>query len=148
MLRRVPQLVERGKYLEQPKRGVLLTICAILFGIAAIQDILKPFHLEGPNTGLVFFGTRLSGTANVVMSIVLFAFLITYAIGVWRMSRYALPLGVIYGVYVLINLVVFSVKYSDQNNGPIIFLIVFLAGAVIIPWGAVLMLWRSRAQLA
>ena len=127
---------------------MLLTICAVLFGIAAIQDILKPFHLEGPNTGLVFFGTRLSGTANVAMSIVLFAFLLTYAVGVWRMSKYALPLGLVYAVYVLINLAVFSVKYSDQDNGPVIFLIVFIAGAVVIPWGAVLMLWRHRAQLA
>ncbi|HTR61788.1 MAG TPA: hypothetical protein VMH37_08795 [Candidatus Binataceae bacterium] len=133
--------------MEQPKRNLLLTIFAVLFGIAAIQDILKPFHLEGPNTGLVFFGTRLSGTANVVMSIVLFAFLLSYAVGVWRMSKYALPLGLFYAVYVLINLVVFSVRYSDQDNGPLAFLVVFIAGAVAIPWGAVLILWRHRAQL-
>ena len=126
----------------------MLTIFAVLFGIVAIEDVLKPFHLEGPNTGLVFFGTRLSGTANVVMSIVLFVLLLTYAIGVWRMSKYALPLGLFYAVYVLINLVVFSVKYSDQDNGSPIFLIVFIAGAVAIPWGAVLILWRRRAQLA
>ena len=133
--------------MEQPKRNLLLTIAAVLFGLAAIQDILKPFHLEGPNTGLVFFGTRLSGTANVVMSIVLFVFLATYAVGVWRMRKYALPLGVFYGVYVLINLVVFSAKYSGQDNGPIAFLIVFIASAVAIPWGTVLILWRHRAQL-
>ena len=133
--------------MERPKRNLLLTIFAVLFGIAAIQDILKPFHLEGPNTGLVFFGTRLSGTANIAMSIVLFAFLLTYAVGVWRMNKYALPLGLFYAVYVLINLVGFSVKYSDQDNGPFAFLIVFIAGAIAIPWGAVLILWRHRAQL-
>jgi len=133
--------------LEQPRRGILLTIFATLFAVAAVQDLLKPFHLEGPNTGLVFFGIRLGGTANVVMSIVLAIFLVSDAVGVWRMNRYALPLGLFYAVYVLINLVVFSVKYSDQDNGPLAFLIVFIAGAVAIPWGAVLILWRHRAQL-
>ncbi len=132
----------------QSRRGVLLTVLAVLFGLGAIQDLLKPFHLEGPTTGLVFLGTRLSGMPNVVMSMVLAIFLFSYAAGVWRMRKYALPMSVIYGVYVVINLVVFSIKYAGQDNGPVSFLIVFLAGAIIIPWGAVLLLWSRRTQLA
>lgn len=41
---------------------------SILFMLLAISDILKPFHLEGPTTGLVFFGHRLSGTPDATRS--------------------------------------------------------------------------------
>jgi hypothetical protein len=37
------------------KRSTALTVLAILFAILAVSDILKPLHLEGPTTGLVFF---------------------------------------------------------------------------------------------
>ncbi len=47
----------------ESKRGPLLTTIAILFAILAVTDILKPLKLEGPTTGLVFFGTRQSGMA-------------------------------------------------------------------------------------
>ena len=51
----------------ESKRGALLTTIAILFAVLAITDILKPLHLEGPTTGLVFFGIRQSGTANLIL---------------------------------------------------------------------------------
>ena len=131
----------------QPKRGVLLTIFAALFALGAIQDALKPFHLEGPTTGLVFLGTRLSGAANLVMSIALAIFLLSYAAGVWRMRKYALTLSFVYGVYVIINIVVFSIKYAGQDNGPVVFLIIFTVLAIAIPWGSAVILWRRRAEL-
>jgi len=134
--------------LDQPKRGILLTIFSVLFLIGAIQDALKPFHLEGPQTALVFLGHRLTGAANVVMSIVLAVFLFSYAAGIWRMKKYALAMSFIYGVYVLINLTVFTITYSGQDNGPVSFLIAFTLGAIIIPWGAAITLWRNRAVLA
>ncbi|MGO9451682.1 MAG: hypothetical protein ACLQDV_11670 [Candidatus Binataceae bacterium] len=131
----------------QPKRGVLLTILAVLFALGAIQDILKPFHLEGPTTGLVFLGTRLSGISNIIMSIVLAAFLASYAAGVLWMRKYALTLSLIYGVYVIINIVVFSFKYAGQDNGPVSFLIIFTVLAIAIPWTSAMILWRRRAEL-
>ena len=94
--------------MDKPHRGPLLTVLAILFALAAIQDILKPLHLEGPTTGLVFLGTRLSGSGNLVMSVVLAIFLASYAVGVWRMNKYAVTLAFIYAVYVVFNIVVAS----------------------------------------
>ncbi|MGO9603381.1 MAG: hypothetical protein ACLQAT_08275 [Candidatus Binataceae bacterium] len=145
----------------QPKRGVLLTILAVLFALGGIQDALKPFHLVrsatsicvcfstvgGSTTALVFLGTRLSGIANLVMSIVLAIFLISYAVGVWRMRKYALTLSLFYGVYVIINIVVFSFKYAGQDNGPVLFLIIFTVLAIAIPWTSAIILWRRRAEL-
>jgi hypothetical protein len=133
--------------LDKPHRGLALTVLAILFALAAIQDLLKPLHLEGPTTGLVFLGTRLSGSGNLVMSIVLAIFLATYAVGIWRMNKYALPLGFIYAVYVVFNIVVFSMKYAGENNGSPAFLFGFVISAVAIPWGAAILLWRRRAEL-
>ena len=133
--------------MDRPHRGTLLTALAILFGLAAIQDILKPLHLEGPTTGLVFLGTRLSGSGNLAMSVVLAVFLASYAVGVWRMNRYALTLGFIYAVYVLFNVVIFPIKYAGQNNGSPAFLFGFVISAIAIPWASVLLLWRRRDEL-
>ena len=132
----------------QKNRGTLLTILAILFAIAAVQDLLKPFHLEGPTTGLVVLGTRLAGTINAVMSVVLAAFLAFYAIGIWRMRQYALILSFVYALHVLINVVVFPIKYSGENDGSLAFLIGFVIGAILISWSPVILLWRRRTELA
>jgi hypothetical protein len=53
------------------RRSGALTILAILFAILAVSDILKPFHLEGETTGLVFFGKRLSGTPDAILGPIL-----------------------------------------------------------------------------
>ncbi len=53
--------------MAESRRGGVLTTLAVLFGILAVTDILKPFHLEGVTTGLVFFGRRLSGAADAIM---------------------------------------------------------------------------------
>jgi len=133
--------------LDKPPRGPLLTVLAILFALAAIQDILKPLHLEGPTTGLVFLGTRLSGSGNLVMSVVLAIFLASYAVGVWRMNKYAVTLAFIYAVYVVFNIVVFSIKYAGENNGSPAFQLGFTIGALAIPWACAILLWRRRDEL-
>ncbi|MGA6973227.1 MAG: hypothetical protein WBY93_16460, partial [Candidatus Binatus sp.] len=66
------------------RRSVGLTILAILFAILALSDILKPLHLEGATTGLVFFGKRLSGAPNAILGPLLGIFLLIYAAGIWR----------------------------------------------------------------
>ena len=92
------------------RRGTALTVLAILFAILAVSDILKPLHLEGPTTGLVFFGKRLSGAPNAILGPILGIVLLIYAAGIWRMSRYALYLGYAYAIYVTINLMLFSAR--------------------------------------
>jgi hypothetical protein len=64
------------------------------------------------------------------------------------MSRYALPLSVIYAVHVLLNVIIFPIKYSGEYKDSVWLLILFTMLAIAIPWGAALILWRHRAELA
>jgi hypothetical protein len=131
------------------RRGIALTVLAILFAILAISYILKPLHLEGPTTGLVFFGRRLSGTPNAILGPILGIFLLAYAAGIWRMRGYALPLGYAYAIYVTINLVLFSTRNPPPaSQGDMIFGIVYIVGALALSWGTAVLLGRHKADLA
>src|SRR5438552_485710 len=112
-------------HMAESKRGPVLTVFAGIFVLLAIQDLLKPLRLEGPDTGLVFFGTRLQGPSAVVGAP--FAlFLLTYAFAIWRMRRYALPMAYAYAVYVLVNVLLFTIKAPPpKNQGEFVFGIVF-----------------------
>ena len=78
--------------MEQGKRGLPLTLFAIGFGLLAISDLTKPFS-HNPQAGLVFFGTKLTGTADLIVAPLFAAFLAIYAIGIWRMKRYAMAMS-------------------------------------------------------
>jgi hypothetical protein len=132
----------------QSKRGVVLTILSLLFILVAIEDLLKPFHLEGPTTGFVFFGTRTYGIENAILGPLFGIFLLVYAIGILRMRKYSVVLAFIYASYVVLNIVLFSVNPPPGNQGSMTFLIAFLIIAIAIPWIAAIMLWRRREALA
>ena len=133
----------------ESKRGVLLTIIAILFAILAISDILKPLHLEGPTTGLVFFGTRQSGIADAILGPLMGIILLFYAAGIWRMRRYAMTLGWIYAVYVIVNLVLFTqFNPPAKSQSEMIFGVVYMILAIGITVGTAIILMRRRQALA
>jgi hypothetical protein len=130
------------------RRGGALTTMAILFAILAITDILKPFHLEGPTTGLVFFGKRLSGAPDAIPGPVLGIILLTYAAGIWRMRRYAMYLGFAYGIYVTINLALYTATNpTPASQSEMVFGIVYSILAVLFSWGTAILLSRRRAEL-
>ncbi len=130
------------------RRGGGLTALAILFAILAVSDILKPLHLEGPTTGLVFFGKRLSGTPNAILGPILGIILLSYAAGIWRMHRYAMYLGYAYAIYVTINLVLFSARNPPPaSQGEMIFGIVYIVLAVALSWGTAILLSLRKADL-
>jgi len=121
---------------------------AILFGILAVTDILKPFHLEGATTGLVFFGRRLSGAADAIMGPALGIILLIYAAGIWRMRRYALYLGYTYAVYVTINLILFQARNPPPaSQGEKIFGFAYVILALSFSWGTAIILSRRKADL-
>jgi hypothetical protein len=125
------------------RRSSALTILAILFAILAVTDILKPFHLEGATTGLVFFGKRLSGTPDAILGPILGIILLIYAAGIWRMRRYALYLGYAYAIYVTINLVLFAVRNPPPaSQSEMIFGLVYIVFALAFSWGTPLLLSR------
>jgi len=134
--------------MAEKSRGTTLTVLAILFALLAITDILKPFHLEGPTTGLVFFGKRLAGTPDAILGPLLGIILLIYAAGIWRMRRYALGLGYAYAIYVALNLVLFSVRNPPPaSQSERIFGIVYVILALAFTWGTAILLGRRKAEL-
>ena len=133
----------------ESKRGALLTTIAILFTILAVTDILKPLKLEGPTTGLVFFGTRQTGTNNMILGPLMGLILLFYAAGIWRMRRYAMILGWLYAVYVITNLVLYTqLNPPAKTQGEMIFGIVYMILAIGITVGTAIILMRRRQALA
>ena len=131
------------------KRSGPLTVLAILFAILALTDILKPLHLEGPTTGLVFFGKRLSGVPDAILGPILGIFLLTYAASIWRMRRYAITFGYAYAIYVTINLILFSTRNPPPaSRSEMIFGIVYIILALVFSWGTVVLLTRSKGDLS
>jgi hypothetical protein len=134
--------------MAESRRGGVLTTLAVLFGILGVTDVLKPFHLEGATTGLVFFGQRLSGMADAILGPVLGIILVYYAAGIWRMRRYALYLGFVYAVYVTINLILFTVRNPPPaSQSERIFGFVYVILALAFSWGSAIILSRRKAEL-
>ncbi len=130
------------------KRGGMLTTLAVLFAILASTDILKPLHLEGPTTGLVFFGERLSGTPDAILGPLLGIVLLIYAAGIWRMRRYAMYLGYAYAIYVTLNLALFSARNPPPAlQSEMIFDTVYVIFAFAFSWGTAILLHRHKVDL-
>jgi hypothetical protein len=134
--------------MEQRNRGVILTLCAIGFVLVAISNLLKPVMADA-QTGFVFFGTRTTGLANDFLGPLFANILLLYAIGIWWMRKFALPMGIGYAIYVIENLFLFSIFHRHDLNGPpIIFNVIFVVGAIGISVGTAMILWRRRAELS
>src|SRR5271167_4905470 len=130
------------------RRSAGLTILAILFAILALSDILKPLHLEGPTTGLVFFGKRLSGVPNAILGPALGFVLLIYAAGIWRMRRYAIAIGYAYAIYVTINVTLFSLRNTmPLSPGLKILGVVYVVFALALSWGTPILLRRQKTDL-
>ena len=63
-------------------------------------------------------------------------------------EKYAVTLGVIYAVYVTLNIVLYSVNPPPGDQPSMIMTILFVVLAIAIPWAAAVTLWRQRARLA
>jgi hypothetical protein len=128
-------------------RGRTLTIFAILFGVLALSNLLKPLQL-GPETGFVLFGRRLEGSGNLVAGPLFGLFLAVYAYGIWGMRRWALPMSYAYATYVIVNLVLFTVRTPRRPGvGYLIFGIVYMVIAIGVSSGAAVLLSRRKDEL-
>jgi hypothetical protein len=119
------------------KRGPALTCFAIAFVLLAISDFMKRLGLEGADTGLVVLGRRLSRDASAVAGPLLAIVLLVYALGIWRLRPWAVPLGWAYAAYVTTNVLLFPFRTpqpADAGVGYWIFGVVYtilaIAGAV------------------
>lgn len=132
----------------QPHRGAWLTACAICFGLLAVSNLLKPFHIGGDNTAFVFFGTRLSGTGNAIIGPLFGAFLAIYAFGIWTMRRFALAMGHAYATYVIINLLLWTLNQpSPDSTARMLGGLAYMVVAIGVSLGAAIALTRRKAEL-
>jgi len=130
-------------------RGTWLTTAAVLFGLLAVSNFLKPLQIGGERTGFVFFGQRLTGMPNAIVGPLFGIFLAAYAVGIWRMKRWALPMAWAYAAYVLVNLLLFRVRtppIPGQSPGAV-FGIVYFIVAVGTSAGAAFALRARAAEL-
>jgi hypothetical protein len=130
-------------------RGGALTVAAVLFALLAVSNLLKPLQLGGAQTGFVFFGARLSGTANTVAGPIFAVILAAYATGIWRMRPWALPLGVAYALYVTANLLLFPLRTPsppDVGAGYKVFVAVYAVVALGVSWGTAYLLKQRLAR--
>ncbi len=134
--------------MAQKNRGALLTIFAIGLALMALSNFSKPFKMS-PNVGFVFFGTKLSGVPNMVVAPLFGILLAVLAYGIWTMKRLAIPIAHFYATYVIINLLLFSLRsYGTPAMPPLGFWIIYIAVAVGVSLGAAVILSQRKAELA
>ena len=130
-------------------RDRTLTVFAVVFGLLAVSNFLKPLQLGGSRTGFVFLGQRLSGTPNAIIGPLFGLYLLLYAVGIWRMRRYALPMAWAYATYVVVNLLLFNVRTPrPPGTGYLIFGLVYMVVAVAVSSGAAWALSKRKDALA
>ena len=131
-----------------PERGLALTIFAVCFALLAVSNLLKPLQLEGECTGFVLFGIRLAGHANTIASLIAAAYLLLYASGIWRMKRWALPMGHFYATYVLLNLFFYSMIHTRPPGiGYFLFMVIYSVVAIGFSVGAAVLLTSRKDEL-
>jgi hypothetical protein len=124
-----------------------LRIFGICFCLLAVSNCTK-FIEAKPNQGFMLFGMRQHGLPNLIWGWIFGIYLAIYGIGVLRMRAYALPMGTAYAVYVVLNLILFTIRMSDEALARPILGIIYIIVAVGVSSGAVVLLRRNRAALA
>ncbi len=125
----------------------LLRVFAVLFGLLAVSNFLKPLQL-GADVGFVLFGQRLTGTANTIAGPIFGLYLLVYAVGIWRMKRYALPMAYAYAIYVVVNLTMWTYRMPEGADTSLAFSIAYMTVAIGVSGGAAVLLSGSREQLS
>jgi hypothetical protein len=124
----------------------LLRVFAVLFGLLAFSNFLKPFGMSS-DTGFVFMGHRLDGTPNLIAGWTFAIFLAWYAAALWRERTAALPIGIAYASYVTANLYLFTIRAPTPTGNAAIFGIVYTILALVTSWGAVVAMYQSGYAL-
>ena len=132
------------------RRDPVLTTLAVLMALLAVSNFMKPLAQAfdpGGSAGLVFFGTRLHGLANMVLAPLLGLFLAVYAWAVWNRRAIAVAIAIAYAVYVPLNLILFS-RHPAPNSGGPLFATVYAIVAIAVSAGGALYLRAHRDALA
>jgi hypothetical protein len=134
--------------MAEKERGTVLTVFAVLFGLLAISNLLKPFHLGGEQTAFVFLGARTSGIANTILGPLFGVFLAIYAYGIWNMKRFAMMMGHAYATYVCLNLALWSLRAPPEAQTGTAFAIVYATIAIGVSVASAVILTQRKAELS
>jgi hypothetical protein len=140
----------RSFFMARHDRGPLLTAVSVLFTLLALSDIAKPLEASmetGLRPGFVLLGHRLSGMPNMIVGPLFGLYLLVYAAGIWRMRRWALPMGAVYTAYVVTNLILFTVRDPDPWREGVLFGAIYAVVAIGVSSGALWLLARRREGL-
>jgi hypothetical protein len=135
--------------MSQKPRGATLTILALLLALMALSNFGKTFtHHSG--VGFVFFGMRLSGTANMIVAPIFGIIIAVYVYGILAMRKFALPLGIAYAAYVIVNMPLFVLRYHGtavMQEHSWAYLVPYPFVAIGVSSGAAWMLYRRKDDL-
>jgi len=129
--------------------GAALTILALLIALMAISDFGKPFS-HNPGVGFVLLGTRLSGAPNMIVAPIFGIILAVYVYGILAMRKFALPLGIFYAAYVIVNMPLFIARYHStavMQEHSWAYLVPYPFVAIGVSSGAAVLLYRRKADL-
>jgi hypothetical protein len=124
---------------------------AVLFAVLAVSNTTKALqYLRDPATlGVVLFGVRFESVgSNAILGPLLGAILAVYAVGLWRMRRWVLPLSIGYAFWVPTNLVLFWYRQIGAPIPPLGFILVYLLFAIGGSVGTAIYLAYHRERLA
>jgi hypothetical protein len=130
-------------------RGIFLTVMTVLFIVLAFSDFTKAYQfIKAPESGgLVMFGHKFhSVAANAVLGPLFGLVLVSYAIGIWKMRSWVLPLAIVYAFYVPLNLVLYWFLHVDARPS-LTFILIYLAIALTGSVGTAIYLAYNRAIL-
>jgi hypothetical protein len=130
----------------QTQRGPILTTFAILFAILALSNFSKPFHLD-QNAGFMFFGMKMHGVANAILGPAFGVLLVVYAVGIFTTRRWVLPIAYVYAAYVILNLILYSVRNSTSTRPSFGFMLVYAMIAIGVSSGCAILLHSRRNEL-
>jgi hypothetical protein len=135
--------------IPRSERGTWLSVAAALFALLGVTNLLKPLELNSEQ-GFVLFGQRLSGTPNLVAGPLFGLFLLAFAWAIWTMRSAALPMARLYASYVLVNLILFSIRMPPPANAGMgwrIFTLVYAVVAIGVSAGTARVLSTRRNDL-
>jgi hypothetical protein len=130
--------------MAERSRGTVLTIFAILFGLLALSNFMKPFLHDGT---FVFLGSKMTGVANLVLAWLFGILLAAYAYGIWTMRKYAHAIAYFFFPWVVVNTILFAMKNPPTGQKPLVGFAILAVGLGV-PLATLIILHRRRAELA
>jgi len=122
------------------KRGVILSLYAVLIVGLAVFDLIRPLSAHH----YMYFGWRPSAVQTAILVLAINSVNLIYALGIWQMRRWALPMGCVYAAAVVLNIVDFLLgRYALLSPD----LIVSMILAIALASGSVILLYRRKASL-